>query len=253
MCYIMHRVKTEMNKENLSLYDSVFVSKMFDRMSITYGTANYISSFGFTSKWRKKCINKIPTSQENVVVYDLMSGMGESWKHLQRKINNNSKIVAIDVSDEMNKKASIHREKLSNKNIELKKANILSNDIPNSSADFIVSTFGIKTFNKAQQQKLALEINRILKPGGMFSFIEISEPNLKVTRIFYMFYLKNIVPLIGKFFMNNSEDYKMLGEYCSKFKNSSYFHFCLNESGLKSTYKSYFWGCASGVHGVKEF
>ncbi len=180
-----------------------------------------------------------------------MSGMGESWIEIQKRIDSHGRIIAVDISDEMNRKAGEHLKRLRNKNIELRQLNILENNIPSESADFVVSTFGLKTFNKEQQQTLAEELERILKPGGTFAFIEISEPNALVLKWIYMFYLKIIIPTIGKIFLGNSADYKMLGKYCERFKNSKFFHKCLLESNLKANYKNYFFGCASGVYGLK--
>lgn len=234
-----------------NIYDPEFVSGMFDRMSKTYGLANLITSFGFTARWRRQCLNDLPLVKSQSIGYDLMSGMGESWGDIQTKLDDKSRIIALDISDEMNKKAAIHLTRLKTKNIELKKANILDNDIPSNSADFIVSTFGIKTFNEEQQKKLAVEIHRILKPEGVFALIEISKPNLLFLKGLYMFYLKIMIPIIGRVFMGNSDDYRMLGKYCSDFGNSQHFHSCLIELGAKSTYKNYFFGCASGVYGTK--
>ena len=240
-----------MTKSHNDIYDPEFVSGMFDRMSKTYGMANLITSFGFTSIWRRQCLNDLPLVKSKSIGYDLMSGMGESWSEIQMRVDEESKIIAVDISNEMNRKAIAHLKRLKTKNIELKKANILENDIPSDSADFIVSTFGIKTFNENQQLRLALEIQRILKPGGSFALIEISKPKPLLLKWMYMFYLKAVIPTIGRIFMGNSDDYRMLGKYCSGFGNSAYFNSCLINLGMKSSYKNYFFGCATGVYGTK--
>lgn len=241
-----------MNKSSAELYDPDFVSGMFDRMSKTYGFANVITSFGFTSRWRRQCVEDLPEITPSAHGFDLMSGMGESWTEIQKRINTEGQIIAVDISDEMNRKANEHLKRLISKNVQLKQINILKNDISSNSADFIVSTFGIKTFNKDQQQVLAREIQRILKPGGAFAFIEISEPKILVLKWAYMFYLKVMIPLIGKLFLGNTEDYKLLGKYCAEFKNCQFFHDCLLQQNLNSNFKNYFLGCATGVYGIKE-
>lgn len=95
-----------MNITNTDIYDTEFVSGMFDRMSKTYGLANLITSFGFTARWRRQCLNNLPVVKKQSVGFDLMSGMGESWIDIQNNIDDNSKIIALDISDEMNRKAS---------------------------------------------------------------------------------------------------------------------------------------------------
>lgn len=240
-----------MKKSNANLYDPEFVSGMFDRMSKTYGFANLVTSFGFTSRWRRQCVNDLPAIKKSARGLDMMSGMGESWTEIQKLIDSEGHIIAVDISDEMNQKAEEHLKRLKNKNVELKQANILKNDIPSGSADFVISTFGIKTFNEEQQEILAREIQRILKPEGSFAFIEISEPKILGLKWAYLFYLRIVIPLIGRLFLGNSEDYRMLGKYCVGFKNSRFFHECLIKQNMNSTYKDYFFGCATGVYGVK--
>ncbi len=240
-----------MKKSNRDLYDPAFVSGMFDRMSKTYGFANLIASFGFTSRWRRQCVNDLPDINHNAIGFDLMSGMGEAWGEIQKNLDCTGKIIAVDISPEMNRRAADHLVRLKNKNIEIIQSNVLENEFQSESADFVVSTFGIKTFNLKQQEKLAREIARILKPGGSFALIEISKPKFPILKWLFMFYLNVIIPIIGRIFLRNSEDYKMLGKYCAQFQNSTYFHDCLVKEQLDSNYKNYFFGCATGVYGRK--
>jgi len=124
---------------------------------------------------------------------------------------------------------------------------MLRNRIESASADFITSTFGLKTFSEEQHAVLAREISRILKKGGQVSMIEVSKP----LRILFMFYLKRVIPLIGKLFMGNSRDYRMLGIYCEAFGDCRSFRDKLEKAGIQTGYKEYFFGCATGVVGVK--
>lgn len=54
------------------------------------------------------------------------------------------------------------------------------------------------------------ETKRILKPGGQFSFIEVSKPNNKLLKLFYGFYLGKLIPILSRLFLGNPEEYKML-------------------------------------------
>ena len=97
------------------------------------------------------------------------------------------------------------------------KENVFGNSIPGQCADRVISRFGLKTFNSEQLKQLADEINRILKPEGRFSLIDVSVPKSKILRFFYMFYLKNVIPILGWLFPGNPSAYKMLGIYTQKF------------------------------------
>ena len=91
----------------------------------------------------------------------------------------------------------------------------------------------------------------MLKPGGRFSLIEISVPPSLVLRYPYMFYLKSIIPLVGRIFMGNPENYRMLGIYTDAFRNCEQFSKELNRIGLVASSTSHFFGCATGVIGYK--
>jgi ubiquinone/menaquinone biosynthesis C-methylase UbiE len=69
----------------------------------------------------------------------------------------------------------------------------------------VISGFGLKTFNDKQLVQLANEIDRILKPNGKFSLIDVSVPKIRILKPFYMFYLKNIIPILGKVFLGSPE------------------------------------------------
>ena len=118
-------------------------------------------------------------------------------------------------------------------------------------ADTVVSAFGIKTFSDEQKAILASEIWRILKPNGTFSLIEVSVPSNAFLKPLYMFYLKTIIPLIGSIFLGNPENYKMLGVYTEKFGNCQKMKEILENQGFTVIYHDYFFGCATGLSGIK--
>ena len=38
------------------IYDAGSLRALFDEMSRTYGFVNFVSSFGFTRRWRRQCV-----------------------------------------------------------------------------------------------------------------------------------------------------------------------------------------------------
>jgi len=129
-------------------------------------------------------------------------------------------LIALDFSTEMIKRAKKTRKKFKDFDINILKENVFTNLIPDNCADYVISGFGLKTFDKEQLVQLAAEIGRILKKGGEFSLVDVSVPGHKFLRNTYLFYLKNIIPLLGKLFLGNPETYKMLGIYTQEFENS---------------------------------
>jgi demethylmenaquinone methyltransferase/2-methoxy-6-polyprenyl-1,4-benzoquinol methylase len=66
-----------------------------------------------------------------------------------------------------------------------------------------------------------------------------------------MFYLKQVVPVIGKLLLANPNNYRLLGVYTQQFNNCSRIAQHLRAAGLHVEYRSFFIGCASGVRGRK--
>lgn len=237
-----------MDKPNFDLHDPAFVRNLFDEMSATYGIVNVLSSFGFCVWWRRACATALGNGPEKVVV-DLMCGMGELWPSLRRSLPGLAEIQAVDFSPKMCEQARIAAKSASPVRVKVHEADALESDIPSESADAVISSFGLKTFTKAERGRLAMEVARILKPGGRFSFVEISEPDFPPLRWVYMAYVKWIIPRIGGIFLEHPENYRMLWQFTSEFGNCKEFADQCTVAGLKTRHLRYFFGCATGVSG----
>ena len=237
------------NTDSAEIYEPEYVKRLFDEMSESYDRVNYITSFGFSQLWRRQCVENA-FIQPGETVYDLMCGMGECWRYVGGLAGNDGKIVAVDFSSGMLSGASRRRAGLSIP-LELEQRDVLETGFPNDSIERITSAFGVKTFSDHQKGILARELHRILKPGGTYSIIEISEPSVPVLRHLYMFYLKRGIPLLGRILLGNPENYRMLGVYTERFQNCRGIHRILLQAGLTAEYREYFFGCATGVTGAK--
>ncbi|MFL6617355.1 MAG: class I SAM-dependent methyltransferase [Povalibacter sp.] len=240
-----------MDKE-VDIYNPAYVQDLFDRVSSTYGFTNYIASFGFTERWRKACITRLGSLPSNAVGCDLMCGRGETWRQLFSRAPQLAQLTGLDISPEMIKGARDHAMHLKASNVVFAQEDVFRNSIPAGSADFIISTFGVKTFHSEQLQSLAREIGRILKEGGVFSFIEVSDPRGWWLRRLYLFYLLRVMPIVEKLFLGYSYGFSMIGVYVARFGDMNELKRYLEAEGLEVAYKSYFYGCASGLSGGKR-
>ncbi|MGJ4925786.1 class I SAM-dependent methyltransferase [Bradyrhizobium sp. HKCCYLS2038] len=183
--------------------------------------------------------------------YDLMAGTGEVWPHLLKRFGGIKAITAVDISSGMHRRAMARLHAHRAHRIEFIEDDLLASDLPPDSADFVISTFGLKTFNSAQHARLAALIARVLKPGGVFSMIEASDPKGWWLRPLYLLHLKTILPLIERTFLRGAQDFAMIGTYSTNFGDASALAAMLREQGLEVTFSKYFFGCATGVAGRK--
>jgi ubiquinone/menaquinone biosynthesis methyltransferase len=237
-------------QESVNEYDPEFIRDLFNRMSGSYERVNYITSFGFSLRWRKQFLKAIAPTPEPIRILDLMTGMGETWNPIRSRFPN-AELSTLDYSEGMLVHANDKNKKQFSGKVIVHHQDLLKNTLPADHYDVALSAFGLKTFNPEQINKLAAEVKRILKPGGRFSLIEVSAPTSPVLYGLYKLHLKHIVPLCGKIFLGNPEEYRMLWKYTERFGNSRRTAAIFTEAGLKTQYVSYFGGCATGVIGQK--
>lgn len=205
-----------------------------------------------TKLWRIACVKSLPTSTNPKGKFvDLMAGTGEAWPHLINHYPDLASIIAVDNSKKMHQEALERLHSQRSERCSHVFDNALEIDLPENSADSIISTFGLKTFSVNQQKIIAKQVCRILKSGGTFSFIEASDPINWKLRPLYRFYMDNCLPLIERFTLKGAQDFSMIGTYTKHFINCDAFADALESEGLVVHSYSNFFGCATGVYGLK--
>jgi ubiquinone/menaquinone biosynthesis C-methylase UbiE len=218
------------------IYDPKFVKAVFDRCSDRYITFSLICSFGFTERWRRQCVAAMPAlPAKSANGYDLMAGTGEVWPHLLRRFDGIKAVTAVDISSGMHRRAMERLHAHRAHRIEFIEDDLLASDLPSESADFVISTFA-----------------RVLKPGGVFSMIEASDPKGWWLRPLYLFHLKVILPLVERTLLRGAQDFSMIGTYSTNFGSAAELAAMLRSHGLEVEYSKYFFGCATGVSGRRR-
>ena len=242
--------KHMMTNPGKGIYDPAFVKDLFDRCSTKYILFSYVCSMGFTERWRRECVDALPQTHDTPeTCYDLMAGTGEIWPHVLKRYPDLKKVVAVDISSGMHKRALKRLHEMRSDKIGFIEDDVLASNLPAASADLIVSTFGLKTFNSDQHQKLAELTASTLKAGGSFCFIEASDPKGWWLRPLYIFYLKQVLPMVEKVFLKGARDFAMIGTYSTNFGDASNLAAQLRAEGLDVTFRKHFFGCATSVSG----
>ncbi len=238
--------------EAADIYDPAFVKGVFDRCSQRYIAFSFVCSFGFTEIWRRQCVAALPPPPSaNPSGYDLMAGTGEAWPHLLKRFPDIASVTAVDISSGMHRRAMARLHRHRRHRIDFIEDDVLESRLPAESADFIISTFGLKTFHPGQHRRLAGLVARALKPGGVFAMIEASDPKGWLLRPLYLFHLRKVLPWVERLFLRGAQDFAMIGTYSTHFGDASGFAGMLRAEGLEVDYRRYFFGCATGVAGRK--
>lgn len=180
-----------------------------------------------------------------------MAGTGEGWPHLLKRFPDIGAITAVDISSGMHRRAMQRLHAHRAHKIAFIEDDVLASDLPDASADFVVSTFGLKTFNREQHARLAKLVARCLRPGGVFCMIEASDPKGWWLRPLYLFHLKVVLPLVERTLLRGARDFSMIGTYSTNFGDASHMAEMLKGEGLEVQFKRFFFGCATAVAGRK--
>lgn len=189
------------------------VEQMFDTISTNYDGLNRVISFGIDVKWRKKVVNLVAETNPDSVL-DIATGTGDLAINLVR--TGATQIVGLDLSDGM---LAVGRKKISEKGlseqIEMIQGDSEALPFEDNSFDAITVAFGVRNFEDLE--KGLSEIQRVLKPGGIFVILETSVPTKFPYKQGYHFYTKNLLPIIGKLFSKDKVAYSYLSESAAAF------------------------------------
>lgn len=137
------------NSPNNEIYDPAYVNELFEQMSGTYERMNVITSFGFSIRWRRQCV-QAARLLPGMHIVDLMLGMGEAWSPIITATQKKCRITGVDFCRSMVRFAEQEKLKLGHSNIDIRCENVFGNSLPAESADAVISTFGLKTLSPVQ-------------------------------------------------------------------------------------------------------
>ena len=243
------------------IYDAAFVEALFDRSARHYGRWSAVATFGLASVWRRRCTERLPgfaavsrhkgarLNTKTPDVLDLMSGTGEVWPHVLR-LYPEARIRALDISGEMQQQARGRMQGPLEHRFRPERGDALSHDLGKETADIVVSTFGLSVLSLQGQEKLARQIALSLRPGGIFSFIETTEPKGRALQPLFNVHLKVVLPAIARLFPRGAQDLSLLGAYTRDF-SCDHFAECLRSQGLFVSQRAHTFGCANSLAGFK--
>ncbi len=204
------------------------VEEMFNDISPKYDLLNHLLSANVDKLWRRNAIQKLRPHKPKLIL-DIATGTGD-FAIAAAKIRD-AKIIGIDISEGMLEvgRRKIEKKKLTG-TIELLKADSENLPFENEKFDAAIVGFGVRNFETLK--KGLNEINRVLKPGGVFYVLEFSKPAKSPYKQIYQFYFTRILPLIGRMVSKNSNAYTYLPESVNEFPDGDKFLTILAEVGF---------------------
>lgn len=195
------------------------IRQMFGEISSRYDLMNHVLSGGIDYYWRYRTV-RIVSPQGTEPILDVCTGTGDLalayWKRGKKRIP----VIGSDFTHEMltiaNGKFSRMTRTDSQSDVEFLEADTQYLPFPDNQFQIVSVAFGLR--NVADTRAGLREMLRVCRPGGKVAVLEFSTPTNPFIRGFYLWYFKNILPLIGQLFAKNRQSaYNYLPESVSQF------------------------------------
>lgn len=195
------------------------IKTMFNSIYQEYDLINNLITFGLHKNWKKQIVD-ISRSLNPKRILDVATGTADIAIALT-KIKN-CEIIGMDLSSNM---LDIGDKKI--KDLGLQQSVILEiGDVENlkyndNYFDVVTVGYGVRNFDNLK--KSLDEIYRVLKKNGTLIILETSVPKNKIIKLFYNFFTKFYVKLIGLLLSKNFEAYSYLQKSASNFPHGHEF------------------------------
>ena len=227
-----------------------YVTELFDNLAPNYDRFNRWVSFFRDETWRRKTIELLDDCKRGSVL-DLAAGTGDLARSALKAGAQQVHVFDIAFNMLIQAKAKLRDEnsQVSKINFELGSAARLP--FKDNSFDGIVSGFAMRNVFHFLDEVLS-EMHRVLKPGGRFAVLELSQPQNLILRAGFRVHMKTIMPLIGKLTAGKSTPFQYLCETTMTFLSPEEFGQRLQKAGFAGvSWKNFLFGVIAIHFGQK--
>lgn len=203
------------------------VHDLFSRIATKYDEMNNIVSLGIQKQWRRTFFKKLvarPTDR----CLDLCCGTGDMTIGLAQRAGN---VIGLDFNQKM---LQIAQKKIMQQHlqgsIQLVKGDAMQLPFRRESFDLVTISFGLR--NVPDASKTIAEAYRVLKPGGKFAIIEMSQPTNPLVKVGWRAYFKTF-PYFAKLTHNAVADYAYLAKTTQAFLSAQQLKELLLRQGFR--------------------
>ncbi len=208
------------------------ISQTFNKISKRYDLINRVLSFGIDIYWRSVVRRHLPI-HPSMRLLDLATGTADQIIALMNRAKNIRSAIGIDLAVDM---LSIGKAKIArtpyNHQVSLLEADACNIPLNNETTDCVTMSFGIR--NVPDVGKCLREMYRVLTHRGRALVLEFSLPKNRFLKSLHLFYLRNILPRVGRLLSKNDEAYTYLNETIETFPSGRSFCALLEEAGFSN-------------------
>ncbi len=207
------------------------VRDIFSTFHKTYDLANRVLSLRRDVVWRRAALRKMRFGRRNRFL-DVATGTAD-LAIMAAEAFPAITVEGIDFAEPMLDigRAKVEGRALSDR-VRLARADALDLPFPDSSFDVAAIAFGMR--NIPDMDRALREMARVTVPGGQVMVLEMSSSLVPPFRSPYLFYLKNILPALGRLIAGDDAAYVYLSESIMKHPGPEAFADIMAASGLET-------------------
>ena len=213
------------------------IRRMFGEISGRYDLLNHLLSGGVDYYWRWRTVRKAPPLGVNPIL-DVCTGTGDLALAYWKRGRGLVPVVGSDFTHEMlqiaRKKAGLPfpaEQQATYAPLEFVEADTQQLPFADDQFQLVTVAFGLR--NVTDTRRGLREMARVCQPGGRVAVLEFSLPRNGLFRSVYLWYFRNILPLIGQLISRNRQlAYTYLPQSVAEFPQGEVLAGMMEECGL---------------------
>ncbi len=208
------------------------IAGMFDAIAERYDLLNHLLSAGIDRRWRARAIQSLELAGRERVL-DLCTGTGDLAIAAARARPSAARVVGVDFAGAMLRvgEGKLRNERL-NDRIAMVQGDATRIPLGDASVDAVTIGFGIR--NVEDMEAACVEMHRVLKPGGRLAILEFAVPDAPVISMLYGWYLRRVLPLVGRAVSRHTTAYGYLPASIGAFASPDAFVKILRQAGFSA-------------------
>lgn len=211
------------------------IRRMFGEISARYDFLNHLLSGGTDFYWRWRTVRMVPPRGDSPVL-DVCTGTGDLalafWRGGRREVP----VIGSDFTHEMLTLARVKWDRARG-NSRVDQVQFVEADtqhLPFGDDQFQIVSVAFGLRNVTRTEVGLSEMTRVCRPGGKVVILEFSTPTNRLFRAVYLWYFRNILPLVGQLLMRNQQAaYNYLPQSVGEFPQGEALAGMMRDAGLQ--------------------
>lgn len=232
---------------------ALYVLNQFDRIAGRYDLTNDLISMGMHRLWKNRAVTHLTGGRDGHYL-DVCTGTGDLAIMIQRSLKAGS-VTGLDFSPKMLAVAKRRQARIETKrkassgafeqgggevmpqqtaqtaDLKWVEGDALALPFESDAFDGAIISFGLR--NLTDYGRGIKEMARVVKPGGKVVNLDLGKPKGLLFTPLYLFYFRNIVPVIGQVIQGDRKAYTYLPESMRAYPAPSGISALFKEAGLE--------------------